>query len=433
MLYRTYLIMCDNASNKYKMFSIIPAIMAVNGMKKVFDSKIAKFLFLVILSCQNDSTSKEQDIPTYTIKNNEISNVCDASSWLELKIIPLSTDTTGAYISETLSYFKLIKDRVVLVDLSLLKITTFDLTGNFVWQLFAGDEGYESFSSIGHIEFYEDRFEVYDEQKAIFYYYNYEGLYLNKTYIGFDFEDKILLSDNLFAFNTYGFRNPELNSPTSNTSFSIYLVDSSGVIGRQLPYLSRINERMQYETKRNFSKYKENIYYHRVFTDTVFSFNSDSNSWFPSYIINFDKNHLGNDFFVTYNGNSIIDYVQKNKNPYLWQTIRIKEYIISLYMKIANNSYSIILSCFDSNHSSENKEICNASLIRVQDKLLPIPIAFGDGNFAVLISKYNYNLFQKINSYEQFPNNETIDEIVASMGEETDEENPLLILYKIKE
>ena len=109
------------------------------------------------------------------------------------------------------------------------------------------------------------------------------------------------------------------------------------------------------------------------------------------------------------------------------RTFQTDNFILSKYI---HSSRGLIFSCID---KVQHTSLCNSGLVRINEKLLPIPFSYNEGQFATLISPYQYDLLQKIATYEEYPNYEEINSIIEAMGEETDEENPILILYTIKE
>jgi hypothetical protein len=399
-------------------------------------TRLSCLLILFYLpACQEPASLSK--VESYVINNNDVTQFCDVSDWLEVQIIRLETRGSESYISETLTDFTVTEDgKIIIVDRDeLSKITAFDMEGNFLWSINNSDEGYEFFSSIGAVEFYEDKFEVNDESTGVFYYYDYNGNYVGRTSSAIFFEDKIMLAPNLFAFSTYGHENFDLNliDPKSNQSYAIVVVDSVSVINKALLYPNRNDFNMVYGTYTTFTKYKNRVYYHRILTDTVYYFSGKDIA--PSYTISFKHNHIGADFFLDYKGKEhAIDYINKNKNPYVYRTVKTDKYVISTYLKSdeISNSRNIIFSCF---LSSLNTELCNAKLVNLKNQRLLPPFAYNDkGVFATLVNKNTYEALQKLPlTAETTLSEEEQNTIAAILEKETDEENPLLILYKIKE
>ncbi|NJL76677.1 MAG: hypothetical protein HC892_18320 [Saprospiraceae bacterium] len=133
-------------------------------------------------------------------------------------------------------------------------------------------------------------------------------------------------------------------------SYSVFFADSTGVIGKVLPYPSRINQMIGYDTYRNFSKYKGKVYYHRSFTDTVYTF--EALQAIPSYVISFKDKHLGADFTTTYNGESFLNYATTNEYPFIRHTFQSDKYLFSLYN---HPQKGLAFSCLKKNKKNNKK------------------------------------------------------------------------------
>ena len=384
-------------------------------------------LVIFFLGCSGKDL-KDHGLTKVTINNDfkHIDEWCDLSKYLDFQVIPLKSETFKSYISESVGIFTVIDSLIIIFDDTALgKVAAFDINGNFVWEKTASTEAYDLFSSIGNVEFYADRFEIYDTPSGKFFYYDYAGNFLGTSYSEIEFSDKKHLGNGIFAFNTYLNANYHLFNDES-VAYSLLFVDSTGIIDRALPYPPRYdNIQGIFRTSCGFMKFHDNYFYHPVFSDTVYTISGTKVS--PTYIIEFEKNKMEADFLDKYERHGF-KYLKEGNGSLLYNTIDAGEIIMSKYNHAsAGWIFSVI-------EKETNYSLCNASWIVIDYKALPIPAIYNDGRFVNLISRYNYELMNKYYDYKQNKiTGKDLQDAIEAMGEETDEENPLLILYTIKE
>lgn len=384
------------------------------------------FLFFCV-SCTDDKKIIE-GIKKITLNNTsrDITEPCDLSNYLDFQIIELKVSKPSSYISDNISDFIVKDSLIILFDrASLRKIAAFDINGNFVWGKTVSNEAYDLFSSVGNVEFYADRFEIYDTASGKFFYYDYTGNFIGTSYSDVEFSGKKHLGNGIFAFNTYLNANYHLFNDES-VAYSLLFIDSTGIIDVSLPYPPALhNNKGTYNKIFYFTKFSNNYFYHPVFSDTVYTIVGTKVS--PAYTIEFKDNKYPKDFIKFFNEKGW-DYLQNGNFSILHNTVDADGLIMSRY---SHPSEGYIFSIVE---KATNKSICNALAVIIKDKALPIPTVYADGQFATLISRYNYELLNKYYDYEKNKITEKdLQDAIEAMGEETDEENPLLILYTIKE
>ena len=82
--------------------------------------------------------------------------------------------------------------------------------------------------------------------------------------------------------------------------------------------------------------------------------------------------------------------------------------------------------------SNSNEEICNAQFVIHKGVAYPQPsVAYNDETFICLISDYRLQYLRLLNKYGV--DTEGVQtKIIEELGEENDNNNPILIVYKIK-
>ncbi len=396
---------------------------------RIYESIFLVLFLVLFIGCTMDKVSSE-GVKKITLNNNpkNISESCDLSDYLDFQMIELKVNGYKSYISDNINDFIVKDSLVILFDRTNLgKVVAFDLNGNFIWEKTASSESYNLFSSIGNVEFYIDRFEVYDGGgSGKFFYYDYSGNFLGTSYSDIDFTGKKHLGNNIFAFNTHLNANYDLFNNDHSVAYSLLFVDSTGVIDVALPYPAALNHgKSKFNKLYYFTNFHNNYFYHPVFSDTVYTIVGTKVS--PAYNIEFEKNKYPQDVLKIF-GDKGIGYFQSENFSILYNTVDVDGLIMSRY---SNPSEGYVFSVIE---KASNKSICNSLFVTIKETALPTPTVYSDGQFVSLINRYDYESINKYYEYKQNKLTEKeLQDAIEAMGEETDEENPLLILYKIKE
>jgi len=74
-------------------------------------------IILVVLffaSCKVDNPTLDGKVEQYIIDPSNYSEVCNASEWINVKVIRLQVNENDAYISESIDDFKVLSEKVII-------------------------------------------------------------------------------------------------------------------------------------------------------------------------------------------------------------------------------------------------------------------------------------------------------------------------------
>ncbi len=375
---------------------------------------------------------RSSDLSVLQIDNSDILEIQDASAYFDTRIIPLQSAIEGQFISSGNGDFLFLDSLILLIDRTdLAAVTLFDTTGRFKWQLKAGEaEGIGALSGIGSVEWYEDsgKLEIYDDNRRRFMYYDLEKNFLGSEPCDVDFEDKKMIKPGLFAFSTFLENNTHITPKGDYNMYSVLLVGSEGVNKGLLPFSAALTEKIQFINNKRFSWSESGIFYHRMFSDTIYNFYNDSLT--PDYVIRFLHNHAGADFFLQLNQLDDAKIIFQNNHPYIIETVRMNDKIFVIYEY--NTKYHFALIDIS---SGSGATLLNASMLKIEDQILPVPFCYKDGWFSTVLAKPNWNFLLEYSTALKTSNSLSTTQMQAMMAKYDfykDTENPVVILFRPK-
>jgi len=258
--------------------------------------------------------------------------------------------------------------------------------------------------------------------------YDLDGKFKEKIKLPYFFNKMEIVSDKAFVFVAF-------NSPKGHSSYNVFIVDSKGkILYSGLSYDDYLIG-LSLALDNNITRFEDNINIMRAFDDTVYTLKN--NHIIPKYYLDFGKDKLSTNFvkdLVLKEGrnNSYTLTSKLTGSKYVSWISRFSETENHIFLGFdkENNFYSL----YYSKKTSEIKIYNHNNLHDFFFFFCPLS-SFNDDTFINVV--YPHNLYLETNKfrldYLNRNNNELYEYANALKGEIKPEENPVIVLTKIKE
>jgi len=383
-------------------------------------------LMFAISSCQSKKDNKKYPIETITLNLNK------KIEFLFLDFIAIDTiihlETKDSSLISAINKLYFTSNYIYIFDRNQKQILQFTLNGEYVKKI--GVNGAGPTEYIKPLDFcVSEKFNkiaVLEDIKRITV-YDLNGKFKEKIKFPYYFNKIEIASDKAFVFMA-------INSPKGHDNNNVYIGNSKGkILYSGLPiddHLFGINLGLD----NSITRFENNINIMRAFDDTIYVF--ENNHITPKYYLDFGKDKLSKNFvkdLVLKEGQNNLHKITSKLvgSKYVsWipRFCETKKYLF-LGFKQNNNFYSL----YYSKKTSEIKLYNHNNLHDFFFFLSPLA-SFKDDTFINVV--YPHNLYLETNKfrldYLKRNNNELYEYVKDIKGKIKPEENPVIVLTKIK-
>jgi hypothetical protein len=304
----------------------------------------------------------------------------------------------------------------------------FAMNGDFITAIGKRGEGPEEYVESTDFIVFNDEVIVCDQFKSDLKYYDLDGRFKYRKKAPFLFLKFSCFSPNQYVFQTVDADNDHLQSIVN---YSIFQSDSSFVLNHRGFYRPK-GLYISFISENNFFPYKDKIFFHPAFTDTIFSIRAD-NRIEAEYIIDFQKKKLPMEAVEQKHGRELKALLKTDKYAtFAGNYVLTDDYLYFEY-DIKNRRYRGIYS------RKTNKCIIGNYFINDINMVLQFNNVLTSMDDNILVGYIQSHLIGDIT--ENYLKNHSREDLVKDIGEEytrivegiKSENNPIILFYKIKE
>jgi hypothetical protein len=300
----------------------------------------------------------------------------------------------------------------------------FALNGDFLATVGSCGEGPEEYIEPTDFVLYKDEIIVCDQYKADLKYYDLEGRFKYRKKVPFLFLKFACFAPDRYVFHAIDADNDHL---PSIANYSVFQSDSSFVLNAR-GFFRPKNVYVSFLSENNFSAGKNSLFYHPPFTDTIFSIDADRQLK-AEYVIDFQEKKLPQEAVEQKNGRPLETLFRTGRYAVFAGNYVVMEDGLYFEYVVKNMRYRGIYS-----RKTNKLKVGNMFYNDLKYSMLPfenILTSMEDNMLVGYMPAYDARA-----SYEEADR----DKWVKRFGEENtriiesmaDDDNPILIFYKIK-
>ncbi|MDR2835402.1 MAG: 6-bladed beta-propeller, partial [Bacteroidales bacterium] len=293
--------------------------------------QIYLLLFILFISCNNNTSKKEvikfKDINSVEFESNiKTFTLSDANPQnILIENFNGNQNLNLSAIFDTVTFVRLSNEedaiigninKILISDSCIYvldryktkSIKKFSYNGNFLSIIGKHGEGPKEYIEPTDFIVSDNEIIVYDQFKSDLKFYDLDGAFKYDKKLPFLFLKFSCFSPNHYVFQSLDADNDHLQSIVNKSIFesdSSFVLSNSGFYRPKNKYISFIEEN-------NFFPYKDKIYYHPPFNDTIYSINADHHIS-VEFIMDFQKKKLPDDYLLKENEKKLLKMMDTNQ------------------------------------------------------------------------------------------------------------------------
>lgn len=269
------------------------------------------------------------------ISNISVKDILDTAFHVNLEF---NKDALFSSISEVE-----VKDSIILVfgtrSIGEYVLSIFSSSGKFIRNIGNVGKGPKEYIKLSGYEIYKNNIYLFDDGRTGILKFDINGNHIRSYRLPFRFQDMKYLNDSLILFNPSPYNNhlPEIQG------YDIIVTDTCFVPLKRAFYTNRAKRKLTFGVGSSyFSRYKASIYFHPLFSDTIYSINNKCElKAFVSY--KFGKHQLTSNE-KNKDDKEFIRYITDRDKIFIYHNIIITEnYIITKLVFCKPEKKGIIL------------------------------------------------------------------------------------------
>lgn len=257
---------------------------------------------LFILSCQNQSTLNEYDVPVIEV-NASHSSVFSIDSIARLSHL-VALETLDSSLVGSIDKLIVTKDRFLVLDQKRDMLLSFSHNGRFLGQIGRQGNGPQEYISLTDVSLDEDGNQIYilDRVKSNLLVFTVGGSFIEVRHSNFDGNSMTVVGNHVYLYNSYE------NNPKH---YDVISVDSS-LQQMQCGYFPHDNISLPVMIKPCFTEENGSHYYCSIYSNTLFQI--DESGVKPYYRLDFGDNEMPYDALMMLKNGTIEDIVGDKKH-----------------------------------------------------------------------------------------------------------------------
>ena len=360
---------------------------------------LAFFLLLLSYCAQTDSSELIPPLTNYTILNDRPQSHSETSKYLKLKLIPISVEVADRIGGAShKNEFFVADSTLFFVDRMLGMVGAISFSGQLRWVRKVTTDDYQSFSSIAYAELdsRSSRIIIYDPNRQSFFYYDFEGRFMQREKLEVYFSDRIPLENEHWLYDLSG----DPASGLRDVETSALLVRKKGSAITTVKQRSSIAmAESDYEDYENFFQFVDTTYYQFSFSDTIFRVVPPPVE--PAYLIHFSQADRAQEIIDDPAVRQHYMKIFQEGVPHVHRSIRHNGMVFAIYEYGPLRRFAIV--------DSTGNNLVNSDRIVIDGTVLPTPWNYWNGHFFTALTDYTFDHLQQLPEYDFQPPQSVVD------------------------